>query len=112
VEITSKSAFWILEGHYRTGTRLQVGGAVVDEVFAAMAILTEVKPGLGSISLKIFSENNDTTWERAVSFRGARFEYQRDMDHDWSPEFAATGWCAVLWADFADGTRLFFAEQA
>ena len=112
LEITTNSAFWILDYHRRTGSRLEFGGRILGETAAATAIVIEVLPELQRISVRLFSETEGRNWERVISFRNAKFSYIRSEDKEAPSDFLSEkGWASLLSAEFTDGTLLFFADR-
>lgn len=110
MEITTKSAFWILDYYCRTGVRLEFGGEIVGEIAVAPAIVVRVYTETQSVSVRIFSETDTTNWDRVFPLGGAKFDYVRSEDKDWIPRLGGRGWRSVLSANFADGIVFLFAE--
>jgi hypothetical protein len=110
LEITTESAFSILDYYRRTGTRLEVGGKILGEIAAAAATVTEVQPELHSVTVRILSHTDEASWGRMIPLRGASFSFIRSGDN-WPLERVGTNWRSVLLVDFPDGTMLFFADS-
>ena len=112
MEVTTNSAFWILDDHRRTESRLDFGGRILGETAAATAIVIEVHPELQRISVRLFSEPDGRNWERVISLRNAKFSYFRSEDGEAPSAFLPEkGWASLLLAECADGTLLFFAQR-
>jgi hypothetical protein len=79
-------------------------------IAVAPAVVTRVYTETQSVSVRIFSETDTTSWDRVFPLGGAKFDYVRSEDNDWTPRLGGSGWRSVLSANFADGIVLLFAE--
>jgi hypothetical protein len=108
--IPAERAYWILDYYRRHATCLDFGGIILGEFAACRSVIGGVSADFRSISVKLFANSGNETWERSISLDGADF-FLAQMSEPSFEQLAGDGWHSVLQIAFPDFTILFFAEQ-
>src|SRR5579863_10097571 len=109
MQIATSRAFWILDFYRRHAIRLDFAGVIFGEEATSVIEVTDVWNEARVISVRLFSEDGNQVWDRAISLRRATFELFQLGDPSFGP-YVGTPWHTILRADFPDGTVLQFAE--
>jgi hypothetical protein len=111
MQIPAERAFWILDFYRRKGTPLQFGGKILREESACFAEVTEVWPEAQTVTIRLFEDDGEASWDRLISLGGAIFVFDQ-LGAPLFVQYAESPWHPVLHVGFPDGTTMFFAECA